>query len=123
VVDYNREDFTKNNEKYDVTFDTVGKTSFSGSMRSLNEDGLYLLGDPTMLHRVRGRWSSRNGSKKVVAEAASYQNEDLVLLKELVEAGKMKTVNNRRYPLEKTAEAHKYVDTGEKAGNVIITIP
>jgi len=120
VIDYTKDDFTRSRETYDVIFDVVGKSSFSGSMRSLKENGLYLLGNPGLSQLIRRRTST--GSKKIVTWTGSYETEDLIFLKELIEAGKIKSVIDRRYPLEEIAEAHRYVDTGQKAGNVVITI-
>ncbi|MHA2270389.1 MAG: NAD(P)-dependent alcohol dehydrogenase [Candidatus Hodarchaeales archaeon] len=122
VIDYTQEDFTKSGETYDVIFDVVGKASYSGSIRSLTKKGIYLLGNPTLSRSVRGRWTSMRSGKKVIGGTASYKTEDLLFLKELIEAGKIKSVIDRRYPLEQMAEAHRYVETGEKAGNVVITV-
>ncbi len=122
IIDYTREDFTKNGETYDVIFDVIGKSSFSRSVRSLNENGRYLLGNPRLSHMVLGRWVSWRSSKKVIFGATGQTIEDLLSLKELVEAGKIKSVIDRRYPLEQMAEAHQYVDTGDKKGNVVITV-
>ncbi len=120
VIDYSKEDFTTNGEAYDVIFDVVGKGSFSGCMRSLNAQGVYLLGNPRPSQRLRGSWASMTARKKVVA-SMSYRSEDLKSLGELIEAGKIKSVIDRRYPLEQIVEAHRYVDTGQKTGNVVIT--
>ena len=122
VIDYTKEDFTKSGEIYDVIFDVVGKSSFSGCIRSLKEKGFYLLGNPGLSQRVRGRWTSMTGSKKVIGGTASFEAENLIFLRELIEAGKIKSVIDRRYPLEQTSEAHRYVDTGQKTGNVVITV-
>jgi NADPH:quinone reductase-like Zn-dependent oxidoreductase len=125
VIDYTQADFTKNGETYDVIFDVVGKSSFSRSIRSLKHNGRYLLGNPRLSQRVRGRWTSRRSSKQVIpwkARAASEYTEDINFLKELIEAGKIQSVIDRCYPLEQTAEAHRYVDTGHKKGNVVITV-
>src|SRR5205807_1010292 len=122
VIDYTKVDFTKSGEKYDVIFDVVGKSSFSGRIRSLKEKGVYLLGNPGLSQQVRGLWTSMMSSKKVVGGTVSYKTEDLVFLRELVEAGKIRSVIDRRYPLEQTAEAHRFVDTGQKTGNVVITV-
>jgi 2-desacetyl-2-hydroxyethyl bacteriochlorophyllide A dehydrogenase len=122
VIDYTQEDFTKNGETYDVIFDVVGKSSFSRSLRSLKQNGRYLLANPGLTQMVRGPWTSMISSKKVLFGAASQKTEDLIFLKELIEAGKIKPVIDRRYPLELTAEAHSYVETGEKTGNVVITV-
>ena len=122
VIDYTKEDFTKTGEKYDVIFDTVGKSPYSASIRSLKTGGCYLLGNPGLSQQFRAPWTSRTSGKKVIAGTVAYKTEDLVSLKELVEAGKIRSVIDRRYPIEETAEAHKYVDSGQKTGNVVITI-
>jgi len=122
VIDYIQEDFTKNGETYNVIFDVVGKSSFSRSVRSLKQNGRYLLANPRLLPMVRGLWTSMTSNKKVIFEFASYKSEDLIFLKELIEAGKIKSVIDRRYPLEQVAEAHRYVDKGHKKGNVVITL-
>ncbi len=122
VIDYTQEDFTKSGETYDVIFDVVGKSSFSRSVRSLKQNGRYLLANPRLLQMARGLWASMISSKKVIFEFASYKSEDLIFLKELIEAGKIKSVIDRRYPLEQIAEAHRYVDKGHKKGNVVITV-
>lgn len=125
VIDYTREDFTKRGETYDVIFDVVGKAPFSRSVRALKQNGLFLLGNPPLSAAVRGRWISRRTGKKVIAWAArtaSETTEDINFLKELIEAGKIKAVIDRCYPLEQTAEAHRYADAGHKKGNVVITI-
>jgi NADPH:quinone reductase-like Zn-dependent oxidoreductase len=122
VIDYIREDFTKSGERYDVIFDVVGKSSFSGSIRSLKENGRYLLANPRVSAMIRGRWTSMTSSKRVITETSSPKSEDLVQLKELIEAGRIRSVIDRRYPLEQTAEAHRYVEAGGKKGNVVITV-
>ncbi len=125
VIDYTREDFTQSGETYDVIFDVVGKSSFSRSMRSLSPRGRYLLGNPRLSHRLRGRWASLTGGQKVIpwaGRSASDYAEDIVFLKGLIEAGKIKSVIDRRYPLEQIVEAHRYVDTGQKMGHVVITV-
>ena len=122
VIDYTREDITKRAETYDVIFDVMGRSSFSGSVRSLKQNGRLLLGNAGLSQMVRGRWTSIRSSKKVIIGAANQKNEDLLFLKALIEAGKIKSVIDRRYPLEQTAEGHRYVDTGQKKGNVVITV-
>jgi NADPH:quinone reductase-like Zn-dependent oxidoreductase len=122
VIDYTRQDFTKMGETYDVIFDVVGKTSFSGSMKSLKEHGRYLLANAGLSQMLRAWWTSRENTKKVIMGTANHSAEDLIFLTELVEAGKLKSVIDRRYPLEQIAEAHRYVDTGQKTGNVVITV-
>jgi NADPH:quinone reductase-like Zn-dependent oxidoreductase len=121
VIDYTQEDFTKNGETYDVIFDVVGKISFSRSEKSIKQNGTYLLANPVS-QLVGGLWTRMTSSKRVVMQTASGTIEDLIYLRELVEAGKIKTVIDRTYPLEQIVEAHRYVETGQKAGNVVITV-
>jgi len=121
VVDYTREDFTANGEIYDVIFDVVGKMSLSRSKRSVKQDGTYLLANPTK-QMGQALWTRMTSSVTVIMGTASATTADLVYLKELVEAGRIKTVIDRCYPLEQIAEAHRYVETGQKQGNVVITM-
>jgi NADPH:quinone reductase-like Zn-dependent oxidoreductase len=122
VIDYTQEDFTKSGQTYDVIFDTVGKSSFSGSLRSLKENGTYLNANPGLLGRFRRRWTSKKSSQRVILWTAGYTADNLLALKDLIEAGTIKAIIDRRYPLEQIAEAHRYVDTGQKKGNVVITM-
>lgn len=122
VIDYTKEDYTQNDVIYDVIFDVIGKSSFSRSLRSLNKDGYYLLANPGLSQMVRGLWTSLVSSQKIVFGAASGKAEDLIFLKELIEAGKIKTIIDRCYSLEQMIEAHKYVEKGHKMGNVVITM-
>ena len=122
VIDYIQEDFTKNGQTYDVIFDVVGKSPFLRSLRSLKKNGFYLLANPKLSHRIQNLWASRASSKKVIYEAVKYKREGLIFLKKLIEAGEIKSVIDRCYPLAQTAEAHRYVETGRKMGNVIITM-
>ena len=122
VIDYTQEDFTKNVQTYDVILDTIGKSPFSRSLRSLNKNGTYLNANPGLFGGVRMRWMSKSSSKRVITWTAGYTVKNLLAIKELLEAGIIKPVIDRIYPLEQTAEAHRYVDTGNKKGNVIITM-
>jgi NADPH:quinone reductase-like Zn-dependent oxidoreductase len=122
IVDYTQEDFTKIGETYDFILDVVSNSSFSGSIRSLKQNGRYLIANPGLSQMVRGRWTSMTSSKKVIFGAASPKTEDLIFLKELIEAGKIKPVMDRHYPLEQIPEAHRYVETGVKKGHVVITV-
>jgi len=122
VIDYMHEDFTKTGETYDVIIDVIGKSSFSRSIRSLNPNGRYVLGNPTLAGMIRGLWTSMTTDKNVIIALAPYRPEDMIYLKELVEAGKIKSVIDKRYPLEQIAEAHRYVEKGYKTGNIVITI-
>ena len=121
VVDYTQEDFTKNGEIYDGIFDVVGKISLSRTERSIKQDGTYLLANPAS-QMVQGLWTRLTSNRKVIMETSSGTIEDLIFLRKLVEAGKLKTVIDRTYPLEQIVEAHRYVETGQKKGNVVITV-
>jgi NADPH:quinone reductase-like Zn-dependent oxidoreductase len=105
-----------------VILDTFGKSPFAGSIRSLNEKGTYLNDNPGLVGGLRARRVSKNSNKQVLTWTAGYTTKNLLALKELLEAGKIKPVIDRIYPLEQTAEAHRYVDTGQKKGNVVITV-
>jgi len=122
VVDYTQEDFTQSGEIYDVVFDVVGTISFSRTERSITLNGTYLLANPMRSQMVRGPWTRMRSSKKVVMETASGTIDDLIFLRELIDAGKIRTVIDRTYPLEQIVEAHRYVETGQKKGNVVITL-
>ncbi|MBT3275041.1 MAG: NAD(P)-dependent alcohol dehydrogenase [Spirochaetales bacterium] len=122
VVDYMTEDYTQSGESYDIVFDVVGKSSFSGCLGLLKEKGVYLLANPRLPHITRGIWTNLRSSNKVIFEAASSNGEDLVFLRELIEDGKIISVIDRTYPLEQIVEAHQYIETGRKSGNVVITV-
>lgn len=122
TIDYGQTDFMRNGETYDVILDVVGKSSFTRSIRSLNENGRYVLANPRLLSMLRGLWTSRISSKKVLFELAAYRSEDLTYLGELVEARKILPVIDKCYPLRQTAEAHAYIDTGRKKGNVVLSV-
>jgi NADPH:quinone reductase-like Zn-dependent oxidoreductase len=122
VIDYTQEDFTKSPKSYDFILDLVSKSSFSGSLRSLKQNGRYVIANPGPSKMVRWLWTKMTTSKKVIGGNASFKNEDLIFLKELIEEGKIKSVIDRCYPLEQTAEAHRYVESGQKKGNVVITV-
>lgn len=124
VIDYTKVDFTKSGQTYDIIFDAVGKSSFSRCKGSLEQGGVYLLTIPTLAIMFQMLWTSKIGSKKAVFTASGLQQskENLTFIKELFEAGNIKSVIDRRYPLEQIAEAHRYVETGHKKGNVVITL-
>jgi NADPH:quinone reductase-like Zn-dependent oxidoreductase len=124
VLDYLQEDFTKNGKAYDVVFDAVGKQSFRRIRRSLKPGGLFLDTDPGFMWHLPllalvTRWV---GDKKARLLIARFTKKDLVFLKELLEAGNYRAVIDRRYPLEDVAEATRFVETGQKTGNVVLTV-
>jgi NADPH:quinone reductase-like Zn-dependent oxidoreductase len=122
VIDYTKEDFTQSGQTYDVIFDAVAKSSFSRCKNSLKDDGIYLVTVPKLAVFLQILWTSMIGSKKVKLEGAPAKIENLLYLKELIEAGKLSTVIDRRYPLEQIPEAFKYVEAGHKKGNVVINV-
>ena len=122
VIDYTKEDFTKSGQTYDIIFDTVGKSSFADCKVLLKQKGIYLSTVPAL-----SLFLPKLGSKKAIFHAtglrsAHKKTKDLFFLKKLCEAGKLKAVIDRCYPLEQTAEAHRYVEAGHKKGNVVITV-
>jgi len=121
VIDYTKEDFTKNGDTYDIIFDTVGKISFSNCKNSLTQNGRFLLAVAGIPQFLQVLWTMIISRKKAVAGVALNKKEDLIFIKELIETGKIRSVIDRRYPLEQAAEAHSYVEKGHKKGNVVIT--
>lgn len=122
VIDYTQEDFTQTGATYDVIIDVVGKSSFARSIRALRPHGRYVLGNPTPAGMLRGQWTAKTTDKQVIFDMADYKLEDLLFLKAQIEAGQLKAVIDRAFPLAETAAAHRYVDSGQKAGNVVITV-
>jgi NADPH:quinone reductase-like Zn-dependent oxidoreductase len=122
VIDYTKEDISKSGETYDIIFDTVGKSPFSRCKKSLKKKGFYIYAARGLLDTVRGFWTSMTSSKKIIGGIVRSRKGDLIFLKELIEAGKIKPVIDRIYPLEQIVEAHRYADTGHKKGNVVITV-
>jgi NADPH:quinone reductase-like Zn-dependent oxidoreductase len=122
VIDYTKADFTQSGQRYDVIFGLVFKSAYSRCVRSVKPNGRYLLANPSLFSMIRGRWTSLTSNKKVVSKFASSKPEDLIALKALAEAGKIRAVIDKRYPLERAAEAHAYVDTGRRKGTVVLTV-
>ncbi len=122
VIDYTTDDFSSKGEIYDVIFDTVGKSSFSGCMKSLKKDGTYI-NLTVLLPGVRMLWTKLTTNKKLILGQNSPETfEALNFLKELVETGKLKVVIDRYYAFEEIVEAHRYVEKGHKKGNVVINV-
>jgi|LADL02.1.fsa_nt_gi NADPH:quinone reductase-like Zn-dependent oxidoreductase len=127
VIDYTQEDFTKTGKTYDIIFDTVGKRSFSECKGSLTNKGIYLATVPSPAIMLQALLTAQSGRKKVKFAAtglrpAREKIKDLEFLTGLIEAGKLKPVIDRSYPLEQMAEAHRYVEQGHKKGNVVIRV-
>jgi 2-desacetyl-2-hydroxyethyl bacteriochlorophyllide A dehydrogenase len=119
VIDYTKEDYTKNGQSYDVIFDAVGKTSFSHSKDSLKNNGIYLTVDWPFLQAL---WTSLTSKKKIIFGMAPHRIEDLIFLTELVETGKLKPVIDKYFTLDEAIEAYSYVAKGHKKGNVVIRV-
>lgn len=123
TIDYAKTDFTQNGETYDAVFDTVGKSPFSGSVKSLKKNGFYLRGvHLTFLSILMGYWTRLTSSKKVVGGVATTKPEDLKFLRELFMSEKFTPVIDKSYSLEKIADAFCYVAKGHKKGNVVLTV-
>lgn len=122
VIDYTSEDFTQNGEAYDVILDILGKSSFSACKASLKPNGIYLLASFKMKPIFQMLWTSLMSSKKVICALATEEMDNLLLAKELVEAGAIKSIIDKRYPLEQLAEAHRYLEAGQQKGYVVITV-
>jgi len=122
VIDYTKEDFTQSGETYDLIFDILGKSSFSRCKRSIKQNGRYLLASFKMKQLFQMLWTKMEGSKRVICALAIDKQEDLIFVKELIEAGKIKSVIDRCYPLKQTAEAHRYIEKGHKKASVVITV-
>jgi NADPH:quinone reductase-like Zn-dependent oxidoreductase len=122
VINYAEEDFTASGETYDIIVDTAGTAPFSRSDASLKEGGRLLLVLGGLPDLLRVPWVAMTSRKTVIAGPAAVRAKDLRFLAQLAEAGEFKPVIDRRYPLEQITEAHGYVDTGRKKGNVVITL-
>jgi NADPH:quinone reductase-like Zn-dependent oxidoreductase len=123
VVDYTREDFSRAGRVYDMVFDTVGKSGFSRSMKSIKRGGVYVLvAGPLLASTLGWLWAAIAGSARIVGGVASLADGDMAFFKALIERGQMRTVIDRRYPLEEIVEAHRYAEAGHKKGHVVILL-
>jgi NADPH:quinone reductase-like Zn-dependent oxidoreductase len=122
VIDYTREDFTRSGRSYDVIFDAVGKQSFSRCKGSLKPGGAYVATDG-LANIFLAMWTSRIGDRKVLFPIPPhYTKQNVLLIKELIEAGKFRAIIDRCYPLADVVEATRYVETEQKTGNVVLTL-
>jgi NADPH:quinone reductase-like Zn-dependent oxidoreductase len=122
VIDYTKTDFTKNGETYDIIFDILGRSSFARCKKSLKQNGRYLLASFKMPQVFQMLWTSKMSSKKVICALSGETPADLLIIKELIDAGKLKSVVDRCYPMEQAADAHRYAESGHKTGTVVITV-
>jgi len=122
VIDYTQEDFVDSSETYDCIVDILGKSSLARCKRSLKPKGRCLFVSFKMKKVFQMLWTSVSGGRKAVCVVSNEKAADLAFIKELIEAGKIKTIIDRCYPMEQAADAHRYVEQGQKKGNVVITI-
>jgi NADPH:quinone reductase-like Zn-dependent oxidoreductase len=122
VIDYTKEDFAQNGEKYDLIYDILGKSSFDACQDSLTPTGILLYASFKVKQLIQMMQTSKSTGRKVICTLSSENLDDLNFIKELVEAGKFKTVIDKRFSLEETAEAHRYYESGKNTGNVVITV-
>jgi NADPH:quinone reductase-like Zn-dependent oxidoreductase len=122
VVDYTLKDFTRNGESYDIIVDTVGGAPYARYKASLKDGGRVLMLVADLLDMLYAPWVAMTSNKKIIAGPVSVKAEDLHFLAGLAQAGEFRPVIDRSYPLAQIAEAHRYVDTGRKKGNVILTV-
>ena len=122
VIDYTKNDFSKGTVKYDVIFDAVYSSSFSKCVNTLTDEGWYLMANTSPGRMLKGAWLNRTSTKKTVFSLAAENKEDLEFLADLISKKKIKPVIDRAYPLDKTIEAHRYVEQGLKKGSVIINV-
>lgn len=122
IIDYTKKDFTKSDELYDVIFEVAGKTPFKDCIKSLTKTGTLLHAVAVPVVTIQMKWQSITTGRKMVGGGPENNSEDLIFLKELIESGKLKPIIDRTFPMEQIVEAHKYVESGHKKGNVVITI-
>jgi NADPH:quinone reductase-like Zn-dependent oxidoreductase len=122
VIDYTREDFSKNGETYDVIMDTVNKLPYRKMLHSISKNGILILSAAEPAEMIRGAWTSMTSKRKVITGVISEKAEDINFLKSLIETGRYKPVIDKTFPLERMAEAHAYAEKGHKRGNVSITV-
>jgi NADPH:quinone reductase-like Zn-dependent oxidoreductase len=122
VIDYAQGDFTEGPETYDVIFDVVRGTPSARMVRLLTERGWLLMANPGFLQIVRARWAARGSRKRVSFTGSTLTGEDLAYLRTLIEAGRLRPVIDRRFPLEQIVEAHRYAESGQKLGNIVVVV-
>lgn len=123
MIDYTKKDFGKLDEKYDIVYETVGKTSISDGKKLLKKNGIYIGGSSGLIKGFSQLlWTKLSSTKKIITGVANENVMNLNFLKELIEKGKFKAVIDKKYKLEQIVEAHRYVEKGHKKGNVVITI-
>jgi NADPH:quinone reductase-like Zn-dependent oxidoreductase len=123
VIDYTQQDFSQNGEAYDVILDVLGRISFARCKNSLTPDGKLLFASFKGRALMDMLWTARFSRKKVICALAEEKTDSLLLVKELAESGKIKAVIDKCFPLDQTAEAHRYIESGSRQGSVVVTVP
>ncbi|MCX6373743.1 MAG: NAD(P)-dependent alcohol dehydrogenase [Actinobacteria bacterium] len=122
VIDHTKGDFADGAGDFDIVFDVIGRASFGRVVRLLRPRGRYVVANPHTAQFIRGLWASLTGDKKMIFSSGTVRDEHLRAVTELVETGALRPVIDRRYPLEQMAEAHRYADTEQKRGNIVIVV-
>lgn len=122
VIDYTKQDFTESGKTYDAILDVIGRRPYAHFARALKRDGVFLSANPSFSIILRALWNKLTGGRLISIGVSGESPEDLAALTTLIEAGKVKTVIDRCFPLEQLADAHRYAETGRKQGNIIITV-
>lgn len=122
VIDYTKENVTQSGEKYDLIYDILGKSSFEKCQSILTPKGILLYASFKVKQLIQMMQTSKSTGRKVICTFSSENLDDLNFIKGLVEAGKYKTLIDKRFPLEETAEAHRYYESGKNTGNVVISV-
>ncbi len=122
VVDYTAGDFTAGAGDFDIVFDVIGRAPFRRIVQLLRPGGRYVVANPHTAQFIRGLWASLTSDKKLVFSSGAVTDEHLRAVTELIEAGALRPVIDRRYPLEQAAEAHRYAETEQKLGNIVIVV-
>lgn len=121
VIDYSREDFTRSGEQYDLVIDVLGRSSFGAVKRVLQPKGIYFPVSFKFTHVRQMLWTSRFGSQKVFIGLSDEKPADMQTIKGMIEAGTLKGFVDRSFPLEQAVEAHRYYESGQRGGNVVLT--
>jgi NADPH:quinone reductase-like Zn-dependent oxidoreductase len=122
VIDYTQADFTKTDQTYDVIFDAPGKTTFSRCKKLLKPNGRFLSANPGIRDQLRTMWEVFSRRRQTAPDSISQRNEEFTALRELIAAGKIRSIIDRTYPMEQAAEAHRYAESGLKKGNIVLTM-
>ena len=122
VIDYKKEDFTKQDKSYDIIFDIVGKASFVDTLNLVTTNGCYIIGNSNISKKLLARTLRFKGRRRIIMGTADHKSERLIFLRNLIESGKIKAVVDKIFPLESIVDAHKYVEANLKKGNLVIKV-